>query len=551
MIKLGFWVAILGGVLAFWPWAADPFTPAKLACVLAGAALAHAGLAMRVRRGGYLRGGLERFPIKVWAIILAVICFTSCDPWLSIMGARASGAGSMLSCAAFALIFMAATSAGLDREDLYAPCAVAGALAGVYALAQKAGYEPFFQTLQTAMFNGRAYGSMGGPIYLGPALAVCLPPALALAYARPRAWAAACVLIVGGIVVSGTRSSMGAAAAGCVLMAWINMEIGARACAGAGVGAVILSVFSRPNAFISDHGRVEVWRIAFSSFIDRPLTGWGPDTFGLIMRRYIDPAFISAYRNELTTQGHAHNFFLQTAYAGGLLGLLGLLVAVPFIFLALLGSTRRDAPAISAGLICLLCAMTNPMPLIAWVVAALLMAPLFTKFEVYGTAWKPSLAALALSVGLLYPVQRILRAEAHAYDGMVAWNAQEGLRAGYAFNAAARAAPWDQDHISRQLDASRSLALWMPAWQAQQTAQDGLRIGLANVRRHPQDPHAYEALAAQEALSALIAGDALSTAYHQARARAWIRQAKALAPTFTPLEWRARMINLGMRSTDA
>lgn len=541
MMTMGLWVAVLGSVLAFWPWAAEPFMMPKLAAVLLGALLAHLGLAAR----GKTLGTRLAWPVLAWALALGAACYASADPWVSVLGARASGSGSLISCAGLVLIITAAARAGEAPEFLYQPVAIAGALAGAYAVAQLYGCDPLWIS-SAAIFSGRSIGTMGGPIYLGPALAVCLPAALDMAEKRPL-WTIPAAAIFAGVLASGTRAAVGAAVVGCLVMAVRRGALRARVAGWMAAGAVALAVVSRAGALMSDVGRLEIWKIAARAAMDRPLTGWGPDTFGLVMRRYISPEFLATFKLDTITQTHAHNLVMQTAYSSGLLGLAALGISAWCLWGAVRRAEDVHAPALGTLAVVLLCASTNPMPLAAWVVAGVLVAPLFA-IPVF--SWAPirsSLACASLAALLLWPAARMIKAEVVAYRGMVEWNNRRGLDAGYAFNRAAALAPWDMEHVGHQLDAARSIAIWMPAAPARELAMDALKMAQENASRHPQDPKAYEALAAQESLLALLDARAgLSVEPRQTAAARWLDVAHGMAPTYSPIAWRARMVKLGM-----
>ena len=57
--------------------------------------------------------------------------------------------------------------------------------------------------------------------------------------------------------------------------------------------------------------RVEYWKSATDMASDRPLLGWGPDTFGYLSPTYQTQKFVDAFGPDQTING-AHNTFLQT-----------------------------------------------------------------------------------------------------------------------------------------------------------------------------------------------------------------------------------------------
>lgn len=67
--------------------------------------------------------------------------------------------------------------------------------------------------------------------------------------------------------------------------------------------------------------RFAIWDIAFKGFQERPLFGWGQESFNYVFNKYYEPGL---YAQE-SWFDRAHNVFLDWLIAGGLLGLLGYL----------------------------------------------------------------------------------------------------------------------------------------------------------------------------------------------------------------------------------
>lgn len=527
--------------MAFDPNAAEPFMLPKLLALLLGAALMHLGLAARERRGAGASDGLAPVPLFVWTAVLLMATFHSSDFYVSLFGDRASGSGALLPMLGLAAFVLAACRARPDRDSVHTIIALSGAVCAVVALMWRESLAYPFNMDPKGAFTGRAFGTMGGPVYLGPALAVCVPSAVAFASKR-RLWAwAVPAMVVLGLAASGTRAAMGAAlvAAGYAAwkLNWVKMRVALLVLAPALIGVVV----SRANFLKSDSGRLLVWKIALQGFWDHPWMGWGPDTFGFVMRRYIDDTFVQVVSSDLITSGHAHNFVLQTLFSCGLYGVIAILFTLPVLWLAYRASSKEDLPAWCAFIIAVLCSMTNPMPQIAWAVPLLLLASI--PVEVFSEERMP-LRGLGFAMALLvmcYPVYNHLKAERHAHLGIAALAEGRGLAAAWEFNRAARLNPWDTDHVARQLDSSRGMSLFMPHWQQKQTADDGLRIARRNAARHPENPRALELLAAQYSLSALFA-QGRERDHFLDKAEWTMQDAQNRAPTFSPALGRANAI---------
>lgn len=94
--------------------------------------------------------------------------------------------------------------------------------------------------------------------------------------------------------------------------------------------------------------RIEIWGIAIQGFQERPVFGWGQESFNYVFNKYYTP--------ELSSQepwfDRAHNIFLDWLIAGGILGLVGYLAL--YLSLAyLVWKTELTVPekAILSGLV--------------------------------------------------------------------------------------------------------------------------------------------------------------------------------------------------------
>lgn len=93
------------------------------------------------------------------------------------------------------------------------------------------------------------------------------------------------------------------------------------------------------NRQVSNTGRLALWRLSLPMITERPLFGYGPDTYAL--------AFIQHYPQEVEENNlslqywDAHNLVLSQAMSAGLLGLAAFLGVVGVFFWRTLGRLRR------------------------------------------------------------------------------------------------------------------------------------------------------------------------------------------------------------------
>ncbi len=86
--------------------------------------------------------------------------------------------------------------------------------------------------------------------------------------------------------------------------------------------------------------RVQFWHSALDMAADRPLLGWGPDTFGYMSPTYQTQKFVDAFGPDQVING-AHNTFAQTLATKGILGLAALFFFLVWLWLRAWGGWRH------------------------------------------------------------------------------------------------------------------------------------------------------------------------------------------------------------------
>jgi tetratricopeptide (TPR) repeat protein len=84
------------------------------------------------------------------------------------------------------------------------------------------------------------------------------------------------------------------------------------------VAAASPDVRMRGARFFDSSGRLGIWQAAWRMFLDRPFTGWGPDTFPQVFGRYGGVAHWSKFWGE--SPGRAHNELLHLLATQGVCG---------------------------------------------------------------------------------------------------------------------------------------------------------------------------------------------------------------------------------------
>jgi O-antigen ligase len=331
-----------------------------------------------------LRRSLFKPALPLFAIMLVSLAFAP-ELWVGLVGRHNSFALGFLGVAIAFAYHVAAASAWDDEAGVTRNTrglrliAAAGAVLGVHALAQLAGFD----ASQSATLAGnRAIASIGSPTDLGLILAMLLP----LAVEVSPVYGGAVAL---GLAATGTRGAWIAAAAGMIVYVLRKQESRARALAMMGLlaaGVALAVVFNTRPWSQSDRERIEVWKIALDVIRARPVIGHGPDSFDRSFRLHKTPGFVISVHSDRNIQADAHNDVLQVAATLGLAGLAAyaLLVFAAFRSLVWRAPWLGDAsPIHDAGMGALVAlfvnAKINPVPLEALVVAGVILGYLSTR----------------------------------------------------------------------------------------------------------------------------------------------------------------------------
>jgi tetratricopeptide (TPR) repeat protein len=114
----------------------------------------------------------------------------------------------------------------------------------------------------------------------------------------------------------------------------------------------VLSRFSSLSlSEIKTQGRYFVWPIAVKGFLDRPVFGWGQESFNFVFNKYYDPRMY----NQEPWFDRTHDIFLDWLIDGGLLGLLSYLSIFAALLYYLAKSSedflRKEDKAVILGLV--------------------------------------------------------------------------------------------------------------------------------------------------------------------------------------------------------
>ena len=349
------WLALLIAVpLAVNPWSRWQYEPDKRALLLLFAGL----LAARALwRADLPRLGRSR--VETWlgayllVRLLAAICGVAPD-W-SLWGDPAWRNGLWPTLAGAVLFLLARrTFTTPERRELAITAILAASgLVAAYGVVQYAHMDPFGPRENVV----RVASTLAHPNLLAAYLAMILPLAAARLWQGPHRTQYAALLALLIICLVFTYSRAGWLAAGTGLAAWgmallhrngqkrLALALAAALVIGL-AGLLVLSALpplpgSAPHPLqtlttlfrwkgATAQIRLHGWTACLDAIRARPLLGYGPATFRMVLEWNLPPD-LAPYGGAGALDGHAHNVYLAVAVESGLLGLLiylGLLVAI-------------------------------------------------------------------------------------------------------------------------------------------------------------------------------------------------------------------------------
>jgi len=322
---------------------------------------------------------------------------------------------------------------------------LSGTVVSVYGVMQYLGIDPL--TWGRLPFEeNRAFSTFGNPNLLGGFIIFPLVISLALALTekeyrwRVAYWSGFFLAMVCWITAF-TRGAWIGGAVGLVVLgvaAWrlrtrltrvdwsfvgtiagISMIVVVRSLT---VDHVVLNVWKRlVSIFEFDRGsavsRFQIWDAAWSATLDRPLFGFGPDTFRLVFPGYKPIEYVQTV-GHLSVADNAHNYFLQLTTAIGIPGMLllyGLFIAVAVLSFKTAfvnpgldegsGDGRLILAAFWAAAVGYVVHLTFGLSVtgstfLLWISMAVLMAPSARAAQARAPSWGP-LAAAAVVLAMI------------------------------------------------------------------------------------------------------------------------------------------------------
>lgn len=354
----------------------DVFNVTKFTIVVcAGLVLGTLALGARIARGRTRawRNGLQ-WPVLAVVAWTAVTTAASTNVRVSVLGFYHSYDG-LLTAAAMAVIFFALVDA-FPAPRLPALLSAmyfgGGGLVAAYGMAQLHDLTldrrdwDWVEWADAPWRDTAIWSSLGNPAHLGGFIALLLPLGIALALCLRRVWARvaaaalACALVPELIATTTRGAWLGAVSGVAVLCLLLSPEVrrapavATAVAAVATAGAIALALVLRSSfdasfgvGWLVDLGegtsgaqRIELWRAALQMGVDRPVFGFGPDTFRIPFPAYQTAEFVDLYGPDRVANG-AHNMFMNVLATQGFPGVLALVALIAFAGVRAAGSWRR------------------------------------------------------------------------------------------------------------------------------------------------------------------------------------------------------------------
>lgn len=302
------------------------------------------------------RGGRVRFTRVEWLVLaflgwVLLTSITSIHPPTAIFGKyrRFEGLLSFLTYGGWFFLALQLADRPSRIRSLARSLVIGGVLVAAYGVAQRLGLDPGLWG-SLPFEQRRAFSTFGNPDLLGGYLIFPLAVALGLALSEKRrelraGWWAAFAVIGFCLLVSYVRGAWigGTVAIGAVAIAaiiarapWTEVDWGAAAV------SVVLAAVETIRSLSSTDGvtnvvarirsifefgegsaltRFQIWQAAIAAIKERPILGWGADTFRLLFPRF-KPRAYTGTAGYLSVADNVHNYPLQLASAIGIPGLL-------------------------------------------------------------------------------------------------------------------------------------------------------------------------------------------------------------------------------------
>lgn len=319
-------------------------------------------------------GFKRKAPATISALVFLSVCivswFFSADHWVGFAGSYKAPYYGVFGVSVVVLAYLASTE--IDTDSALMCLEIAGTVVALFSVAQYFAQSSF---IGIPLQGGRAAGFRGSPVMLGASLVPCFLAAWHRYrisdpdsdYANLKSISFTCVavaVIPFGMVAAQAKGAILASIVGI----WVYETRGVLRWSGVFVAWVAVHALVFIGQDTNSRERVELIRIAWESFKQRPVWGWGPDNYLMALMENRTPVY-DALIGRHVGQASAHWDLIQVAVTLGIYGV----VAYLWLLWDIVRTKWEDAiaPAILAAMF--IQAQVNPIPTDVLVVIAVVL----------------------------------------------------------------------------------------------------------------------------------------------------------------------------------
>lgn len=281
--------------------------------------------------------------------IFSITDLFSNTPLIAIFGTYSRGFGLIIDL--FLLIFTIYCSLTLSEERIAKVLKIvffSGLIVATYALLQKIGIDPFFSNYDTNIFAGRVFSLLGNPSYLGQYMLLTIITGIYFVLygsTKKMFFSIGTLLMITTLLLSETRSSILSLIV--ILILFIlkfskyvipfirNHKIILLLVLAVVMSALLILPKDRfsisEDSFRSFKSRIEIWNGTVDLIKQKPILGYGEETFYIYFPEIITKKFLTLEENAGISADRVHNETLQTFFDHGLFGVLAYLALLFFI----------------------------------------------------------------------------------------------------------------------------------------------------------------------------------------------------------------------------
>jgi O-antigen ligase len=272
--------------------------------------------------------------IVLLAISVLVSTFINEAYIVSVFGTFGRGLGIITYGYIFVWLFLLTLL--LDKKDinlLTKAVFISGVFIGLYGFFQRIGFDPLLFQYKPEVFEDRSFSFIGNPTLMGQYLSVCF--IIGLNFLREKSiyrpvFIFMQLIILMGLFAAEARAAIIALVIGLALYFYKTMKVQIKKLAPILSVVVILAglfVSTTESRFginqlssRSVQSRVEIWSSTIQLIAEKPLFGYGPETFYINFPSKLDSGFFEAEEDLNSYADRVHNETLAMFYSLGLFG---------------------------------------------------------------------------------------------------------------------------------------------------------------------------------------------------------------------------------------